>query len=124
MSMPRINQTTRRIHVGLVRVSIKPSDIRIPMIGVKGTHGALNGRSRSGLRRRRIHTPAETMTNASSVPMLTISVSTLIGKDAARAATKNPTVRVEIQGVRKRGWTELNIRGNNPSRDMEKKTRD
>src|SRR6266403_400395 len=71
-----------------------------------------------------IHTPAQTMTKANNVPMLTISVSTSMGRDAASTATNTPTVSVEIQGVRKRGWTALNRAGNKRSRDMEKNTRD
>ena len=107
-----------------VRLNIIANEVMIPRIGTNGTSGVRNGRSKSGLRRRMIHTPPQTMTNASRVPMLTISASTLIGRDAASTATKSPTVNVEIQGVRKRGWTARNRPGNKPSRDIEKNTRD
>src|SRR5712692_1380341 len=107
--MPITSHTARRIQVRPVRLSIMASEIRIPMMGTNGTHGVLNGRSISGLRRRITHTPAHTITNASNVPMLTISSSTLIGSDAANAATNVPTVSEEIQGVRNVLWTLLNM---------------
>ncbi len=119
-----ISQTANRIHVTRVRLNIMANEITIPRIGTRGTIGVRNGRASSGLRRRRIHTPAQTMTKASKVPMLTISVSTSIGRDAASTATNMPTVSVEIQGVRKRRWTALNMEGSKRSRDMEKNTRD
>src|SRR6185437_51801 len=96
----------------------------MPRIGTRGTHGVLNGRGKSGLRRRNTHTPAETMANASRVPMFTMSPSWLMGSDAASSATKKPTLIVEIHGVRKRGWITLKKPGRSLSRDMEKKTRD
>src|SRR6201993_1549577 len=96
----------------------------MPMMGTNGTHGVLNGRCRLGLRRRMIHTPAHTITKASSVPMFTMSPRRLMGSDAARKATQVPTIRVEIQGVRNLGWTALKVFGSSPSFDMEKKTRD
>src|SRR6266852_2652626 len=98
-----MSQTTSRIQVIGVRLNIIVSEITIPRIGTSGTSGVRNGRGRSGRRRRRTHTPAQTITKASNVPMLTISSSTLIGKDAASTATKKPTVKVEIQGVRNLG---------------------
>src|SRR5450755_4210817 len=117
------SQTARRIQVSPVRLTIMAIEIKIPIIGTNGTHGVLNERGRSGSRRQISHTPAHTITKASSVPMLTISSRTLMGSDAASAATKVPTVREEIHGVRNFGWTLLNIAGNSPSFDMEKKTR-
>jgi len=97
---------------------------RIPIIGTNGTHGVLKGRASSGRRTRRIHTPAQTITNASSVPMLTSSPKMPIGMSEAKIATKIPTVMLEIQGVRKRGCTAPAHSGRRPSRDMEKNTRD
>lgn len=52
---------------------------------------------------RSTHTPAQTMTNASNVPMLTSSPRMPMGINAAKTATKKPTRLVEIHGVRKRG---------------------
>ena len=39
------------------------------MIGTNGTHGHRNGRAAFGFVRRMMRTAAQTMTNASSVPM-------------------------------------------------------
>src|SRR5215472_15537704 len=101
--MPRISHMIKRSQVTPGRLYIHQRENSTPRIGTKGTHGVLNGRGKPGLRRRSTHTPAETMANASSVPMFTMSPSWLIGRDAASRATKNPTLSVEIQGVRKRG---------------------
>ena len=73
------------------------------MIGTNGTHGVLKGRTKSGRLRRKTQVPAETMTNANNVPMLTSSPKTSIGTNAAKKATQTPTKIVDIQGVRKRG---------------------
>src|SRR5689334_8288883 len=100
MNMPITSHTASRIQVRPVRLTIIASEITIPRMGTTGTHGVLNGRSRLGSLRRITHTPAHTITNASSVPMLTISSRTLIGKEAASTATKVPTVIEEIHGVR------------------------
>ncbi len=96
----------------------------MPRIGTTGTNGVLNGRCKSGRRTRSTHTPAQTITNASSVPMLVISFKMPMGRMAGRKATKTPTTMDEIQGVRKRGCTAPAQRGSRPSRDMEKNTRD
>ena len=83
------------------------NEITIPKIGTRGASGVRNGRASWGLRRRMSHTPAQTMTKASNVPMLTISVSTSMGRDAASTATKMPTVRVKGRRPRSRDrWGE------------------
>src|SRR5579859_2898155 len=102
MTIPITSHTAKRIHVSVARLIIMASEITIPRMGTTGTHGVLKGRGSSGLRFRKTHTPAHTITNASNVPMETISSSTLMGSDAARTATKKPTVSDEIHGVRKR----------------------
>ena len=51
------------------RLSINSSGIPIPKMGTTGTSGVLNARGKSGLRTRKIQTPPETITKASSVPM-------------------------------------------------------
>src|SRR5450432_2286459 len=94
-----MSQTTNRIHVIGVRLNIFVREITMPKMGTSGTRGVRNGRAISGWRQPKIHTPAHTRTKASNVPMLTISSSTLMGRDAAKMATKIPTVNVEIQGV-------------------------
>src|SRR5580704_18168652 len=107
MAIPRISHTIRRSHVLQGRLAIRPSEIRIPRIGVSGnrfhTRGAVNGRGRSGRFTRSTHTPADTITKASSVPMDVSWPRTLIGSTPAKIATKNPTTIEEIHGVRKRG---------------------
>ena len=85
------------------RLAISNSESSMPISGVNGTQGALNGLFISGRLIRNIHMPAQTMTNASRVPMLTSSPSTLIGNRPEKVATTSPTAIDEIHGVRKRG---------------------
>ncbi len=100
------------------------NDTSTPMIGTNGTHGVLNGRGRFGSRTRRIQTPAQTIVNANSVPMLVNSASVDTGSDAASVATQIPTTMVEMYGVRNRGWILLAHFQRSPSVDMVKKMRD
>ncbi len=100
---PNANHATTTIFVNTGSVQIKYSALTIPKIGTSGTIGVLNGRCRSGLRRRRIHTPAHTMANASSVPIFTSSLSLPIGSNAGINATIAPTTMFEIHGVRNFG---------------------
>ena len=76
------------------RERINQNAASIPAIGVNGTHGVLNGRGMSGRLRRSTHTPAQTITKASSVPILTSSPRIPIGIRAAKNATKMPTIVV------------------------------
>src|SRR5213079_614207 len=80
--------------------NIKSRQVSMPRIGVKGTKGTRNGRSAAGCVRRMMSTAAQTMTKAKSVPMLTTSSNTVMGKNAASVATKRPVTRVDFQGVR------------------------
>src|SRR5260370_2665189 len=98
MSIRMAKQTAGRIEVSQVKVTIMAREINMPMMGVKGTQGVLNGRGSFGSRRRRTHTPAQTMTKASNVPMLTISSRTFMGSDAARTPTNVPTAIEQIHG--------------------------
>ena len=80
------------------------SDTTTPMIGTNGTQGVLNGRGRSGSRTRRIHTPAQTIVKANSVPMLVSSARSR--SEALPPAWRHrcrPTI-VEMYGVRNFGW--------------------
>src|ERR1051326_7977516 len=122
--MPIISHINKRSQVTPGKLYIHHKENSTPRIGTTGTHGVLNGRGKSGLRRRSTHTPAETMANASNVPMFTMYPSLLVGREAASSATKKPTPIVEIHGVRKRGWITLKKPGRSLSRDIEKKTRD
>src|SRR5215472_8611822 len=119
-----INQIISRAHVAPPRLTIISSDTVIPIIGVNGIHGATNARGTSVLRTRISQTPAHTITNASSVPIETSSLRTLIGVSAATVATTPPTRIVEMYGVRNRVCTALAHSGKSPSFDIEKKTRD
>ena len=58
----------------------------------------------SGLFRRRTHTPAQTMTNASSVPMFTSSPRSSMGMRMRISPRANSHENREIYGVRKRRW--------------------
>ena len=83
----------------------------------------MNARGISGDRTRRIHTPAHTITNASSVPMLTSWPSRPIGKSPATIAATDPVRIVVMYGVLNFGCTFANTGGSSPSRAIEKNTR-
>ncbi len=69
-------------------------------------------------------TAAQTMMNAISVPMLTISSSFKMGVTAATTAIMPPVSMVEMCGVRKRGWMAAKMAGgSSPSRDIARKIR-
>ena len=76
-------------------VSIRPKQHTMPMIGTNGISGVLKGRSRSGRVERRIHTPAQTSTNASSVPMFTSCPSSCSGRMPVAMATATPVKIVD-----------------------------
>src|ERR1700728_388078 len=115
MAVPTTSQTPNLTQVSAVRFSISQAHARIDAIGSTGTAGARNPRSRSGLVRRRTTTPADTRTNANSVPTLTISSSLVIGNTDAVAAITSATSTVIRTGV-PRELVLANDRGNNPSR--------
>jgi len=95
MTIPIMSHTTSRSQVAAGKLAISPKETTTPMIGTKGTHGVLKGRGKSGRLRRKIQVPAETITKASSVPMLTSSPRMSMGTNAAKKATKIPTKIVE-----------------------------
>src|ERR1700727_3091717 len=88
-----------RTQVSAVRLTINHRQAAIEAIGRSGTQGARNPRGRSGRVRRSTITPADTRTNANSVPTLTISSSLVIGKTEAVAATTAATNMVIRIGV-------------------------
>src|SRR5688500_9773896 len=108
-----------RIHVSAGNCSIRYRQARIEMIGVSGTHGTRNGRGRSGSVFRRKITPADTNTNANSVPMFVRSTTSAMFANPANVATKRPVRIVPTYGVRYFGWTFENSGGRRPSRDIE-----
>src|SRR5581483_5445850 len=123
MTNPITSQMINRAQVCQARLNIISSETRMPMMGVNGIHGATNARGTSVPRLRSSHTPLQTITNASRVPMETSSLRTLIGVSAATVATQTPTRIVQIYGVRNRVCTVAAHLGSNPSFDIEKNTR-
>ena len=96
----------------------------MPAIGTTEPSGARNGRCTSGCVRRMISTAAQTITNASSVPMFTSSARMRSGRNAPMAATHTPVRMVDFHGVRNRSWTApKNPVGSKPSRAMARKIR-
>src|SRR5581483_5867677 len=93
---PITSQISSRTQVSQGRNTIISSDTSAPIMGTNGTHGVLNGRGMSGLRRRMSHTPMQTITNASIVPMLTSSPRIEMGMVAANSPTKMPTKMDEM----------------------------
>src|SRR5437016_1775139 len=71
----------------------------MPRIGTKGTSGQRNGRATSGWRRRMMSTAAQTITNASNVPMLVNSARILSGMSAPISPTTVPVRIVAFQGA-------------------------
>ena len=87
----------------------------VPTTGTHGIPGVLNGRGVSGAVFLRMRTPVHTIAKASSVPMLTSSPSTVIGKSPDAIATTMPVMAVVTCGVRNRGCSRANNGGNKPS---------
>ena len=96
----------------------------MPRIGVAGKSGARNGRSAFGCVRLITSTAAQTMTKASSVPMLARSARISSGRKPPIAATTTPVRIVVFHGVRNLGWTApKNDGGSRRSRAMARSTR-
>ena len=93
-------QMMSRSQVSHGKKAIITAQVRIPMMGTKGTHGVLKARGASGIECRIIHTPPHTITKANRVPMLVISPTTLIGTRAANKLTKIQKRIFDFQGVR------------------------
>src|SRR6476619_5524016 len=103
--------------------TIRYTQATIEISGVIGTQGTRNGRGRAGSVRRNTITPAETNTNANSVPMFVRSTTSAMFANAAKNATNTPVRIVPMYGVRYLGCTFARNGGSNPSRDIEKKMR-
>src|SRR5471030_3042806 len=93
------SQMPNLIHVTEGSCHIKYKHATMEMSGVSGTHGTRKGRTRSGSMRRRKITPAETSTNANSVPMLVRSTTSAMFANAANTATNTPVRMVPTYGV-------------------------
>lgn len=103
MATPTIIQTKALSKVFTGNEIIIPPQTIAPRIGTKGTNGVLNGRSRLGLFRRRIHTPRLTNTKAKSVPILVKSPATLPGINPPKIPTKANRIMLDLYGVLKVG---------------------
>src|ERR1041385_9273047 len=95
----------------------------MPAGAVNQTSGVLNGRWRLGRRILSTRTPAETIANASSVPIETSEPASRTVRKPAGMATKTPTRIWVIHGGRNFGCTRAMNGGRSPSLDIEKKTR-
>ena len=83
--------------------AIMAKQTRMPRIGTSGTNGVLYGRGISGCVRRMIMTPTQTITNASSVPMLVMSPRLESGTKPGEEADEDHEDRLERHGVRNFG---------------------
>src|ERR1700743_3401569 len=97
---------------------------KMPRIATTGKNLTLKSRCKSGLRTRRIQTPAHTRMNAKSVPMLVISPTMLSGRKAANSEVKTKNSMLDFHGVLNLGCGSEKIFGTKLSSLMEKKTRD
>src|ERR1051325_1226572 len=123
MTSPTTSQIPNRIQVTPGSCTIRYTQATMEMRGVSGTQGTRNGRGRSGSMRRRKITPADTSTNANSVPMFVRSTTSAMLANAANAATNTPVRIVPTYGVLYFGWTLASTGGRRPSRAIEKKMR-
>ena len=119
MACPITSHTMRRSQFDQPSEYIMAKFQTIPRIGTSGTSGVLKGRGAFGFLTRMTHTPAHTMTNANSVPMLVMCPTMLKGRNAEKGATKKKNSRFERHGVWNLGWISENTGGTSPSRDME-----
>ncbi len=94
------SQMNRRIHVSHPSEYIIEKQTMTPATGIKGTHGVLNGRGRSGWVLRSTMTPMQTITKANSVPMEVMWPSLEIGTKPAKMLTKTMKSRLDRHGVR------------------------
>ena len=70
-------------------------------IGITGTYGVLNGRSKSGLCLLNTITDADTIINAAKVPIFTSSAKSLKETNAAIKDAATPTNSMPFRGVLK-----------------------
>src|SRR5919206_5167252 len=113
MTKPMASQTMSRHQFSGGSENISIRQVRMPMIGMNGTHGQRNGRSAFGYFLRMINTAVQTMTKASSVPMLVRCSSASMGSSPAATQTQIPIRMVDFHGVRNFGWTSAKNRREN-----------
>jgi len=117
--MPITIHTMSRSHVSIGSPAISASATSAESAGTNGTSGVRNGRWRSGFLYRSTMIPIDTMTKASSVPMLTRWPRMSIRVNPAASATATPVTMVVMCGVRNRGWIFLAHPGSSPSLAIE-----
>ena len=96
---PIASHTKNRIHVISGSPIIRIAQQMIDRIGTSGTNGTRKLRARSGCFLRNTITPADTTTNANSVPMFDNSAKVSISHKPAGTPTTNPAIQVEMCGV-------------------------
>src|SRR6266567_6549084 len=109
--MPMANQTSKRRQVVHGRAAISASAESAPAGATNQTQGVVNLRGRLGSRTRRTKIPAETITNASKVPIEQRLPASRTVKTAEKKATPRPVTIDVIHGVRNRGCTLLTTGG-------------
>src|SRR2546428_6852619 len=115
--MPTTNQMTSRSHVRQGSATMRDSAEIAPSGATIQTAGVLKGRGRLGSRTRKNSTPAETITNASNVPIETrLPASRTVRSEATNATAKPVTIAV-LYGVWNTGWYLFTISGSKPSHD-------
>lgn len=94
-----IIQTAKRIQVSSGNDTIIKTQMIMPAIGTKGTHGVLKGRGVAGSDFLITITPMQTSTKANNVPIDTISPTTLTGTKAANKLTNTANNIFDLYGV-------------------------
>ena len=94
------------------------------MIGVSGTSGARNGRTRSGSLYRSTITPADTSTNANSVPMFVRSTTSAMLANAANDRHEQSREDgADVRRLEPRDAPRARNGGSSPSRAIDMKMR-
>src|ERR1035437_2907435 len=96
---PIPSHTKNRIHVTSGNPIIRIMQHMIDRIGTSGTNGTRKLRGRSGCFFRSTMTPADTTTNANSVPMFDNSANVSMSHSPAGTPTKIPAIHVLMCGV-------------------------
>lgn len=106
------------------RKTIMNRQVKMPIIGTKGTQGVLKALGASGKVFLITRTPRHTSINANRVPILVISPTTRAGINAANKLTNIMNKKLLLAGVLNSGCTSENIFGIKPSWDILKNTLD
>src|SRR5437868_12225327 len=99
MTMPMTLHTSNLIQVALFKLNIRKTLKPMPRHATSGRYLTLYGLLRAGSFLLNIHTAAQIIEKASSVPMLVICVTFSIGVTAAIIEVIPPTINVLFHGV-------------------------